>query len=53
MVVLNGQASAWKSIYAGVPQDSVLGPQFFIYINEIPDGLNLMCQIFADDTSLF
>ena len=53
-VVLNGQTSAWRKIYSGVPQGSVLGPlSFLIYINDLPDGLTSICKIFADDTSLF
>ena len=46
-VTLNGQSSSWTNVNAGVPQGSILGPLlFFIYINDLPDGL-------ADDTSLF
>ena len=31
-----------------------LGPLLFlVYINDLPDGLTLICKIFADDTSLF
>ena len=53
-VVLNGQSSVWKSIAAGVPQGSVLGPLFFlIYINILPLGLTTNIKLFADDTSLF
>ena len=53
-VVLNGQTSSWKHFLAGVPQGSILGPLFFlVYINDIPDGLQSIVKIFADDTSLF
>ena len=39
---------------SGVPQWSVLGPLLFlIYINDLPDGINSLRKIFADDTSLF
>ena len=52
-VVLNAQTSEWKKM-SGVPQGSVLGPLLFlIYINDLPDGINSLCKIFADDTSLF
>ena len=37
-----------------IPQGSVLGLLLFlIYINDLPDGINSLCKIFADDTSLF
>ena len=53
-VVLNGQTSEWRKIMSGIPQGSVLGPLLFlIYINDLPDGINSLCKIFADDTSLF
>ena len=52
-VVLNGQVSTWKNINAGVPQGSILGPLlFFIFINDLTEGLSTNVQLFADDTSL-
>ena len=38
---------------SGVAQGSVLGLLFLIYINDLSDGINSLCKIFADDTSLF
>ena len=39
---------------SGIPQGSVRGPLLFlIYINDLPDGINSLCKIFADDASLF
>lgn len=50
---VNGVLSADKSISAGVPQGSVLGPLLFlIYINDIADNLAGKARLYADDTSL-
>ena len=53
-VVLNGQHSIWAPVLAGVPQGSILGPiLFLIYINDLPNNLESLAKLFADDTSLF
>ena len=53
-VVLNGQTSEWLPVRAGVPQESILGPHFFlIYINDLSNDIISSVKLFADDTSLF
>ena len=53
-MVLNGQCSNWSSVLAGVPQGSILRSLFFlIYINDLPDSLESLVKLFADDISLF
>ena len=53
-VVLNGQSLNWSKIKAGFPQDSILGPLFFlVYITDLPGSWNTSAKFFADDTLLF
>ena len=54
-VVINGQASEWGTIEAGVPQGSVLGPLLFlIYINDLTyEVQSSEVRLFADDTILY
>ena len=53
VIVHNGQ-SEWCDVISGVPQGSVLGPLLFaIYVNDLPDLVQSLMSLFADDTKLF
>ena len=49
--VINGQLSKWSLVEADVPQGSILGPLlFYVYINDLPEGLSCNVKLFAGDT---
>ena len=51
--VIKGEKSNFKSVSAGIPQGSVLGPLLFlIYFNDIVNNTESVIKLFADDTSL-
>ena len=51
---MNDQHSNWTPVLAGVPQELTPGPLLFlICINDLPDNLESLAKLFADDTSLF
>ena len=53
-VVLDGKSSQEHPVNAGVPQDSILGPMFFLlYTNDLPDDVICNIAIYADDTILY
>ena len=42
------------SLASGIPQGSFLGPILFtIYINDLPDVVQNVAKLFADDTKLY
>ena len=52
-VVIGGQSSNELPVQTGVPQESILGPLFFlIYMNDIIDKILCDIRLFADDTWL-
>jgi len=53
-VRINDSASNLKSISAGVPQGSKLGPILFnLYVSDIPQSPRTQIALFADDTTIF
>ena len=48
-VIIKEVHSDWPNIEAGVPQRSVSGPLFLIYINDLPPTISSRCFLFADD----
>ena len=53
-VSLDGISSEFINVSSGVPQGSVLGPTLFIYyINDLPDVVDTLLKIFADDTKSY
>eukprot|EP00745_Piridium_sociabile_P035972 TRINITY_DN63634_c0_g1_i2.p1 TRINITY_DN63634_c0_g1~~TRINITY_DN63634_c0_g1_i2.p1 ORF type:complete len:797 (-),score=144.14 TRINITY_DN63634_c0_g1_i2:185-2575(-) len=52
-VTVNGSASEFGDVMSGIPQGSVLGPMLFLcFINDLPETVESMILIFADDTKL-
>ena len=46
--------SSWSPVKSGIPQGSVLGPILFvIFINDMPDTIDSMCQLFTEDAKIF
>ena len=53
-VVVNGTKSDPSAVISGIPQGSMLGPLLFlIYVNDLPEMVNSVIKLFADDTKLY
>ena len=52
-VTIGEANSKWSDVRSGVPQGSVLGPLLFVvYINDLPDKIENITKLFADDSKI-
>lgn len=52
-VVVCGSFSSYKKVTSGIPQGSVLGPiLFLIFINDLPEVIQTVMRLYADDSKL-
>ena len=53
-VRVNNEVSEWSPVISGVPQGSILGPILFtLFVFDIPDAINSLISMFADDTKIY
>jgi len=53
-VSVGGSTSSWTDVLSGIPQGSVLGPVLFIcFVNDMPEQVDNLIRMFADDTKIF
>ena len=52
-VVINGSESEWSDVTSGIPLGSVIEPTLFlVYINDMPDVIDVLIKLFADDAKV-
>jgi len=52
--VIGNDTSSWCDVKSGIPKGSVLGPVLFaIYVNDLPQVVESLIALFADDTKLY
>ena len=53
-VGVDGTYSDWSPVSSGAPQGSALEPVLsVIFIKDLPDIVNSLCHMYADDTNVF
>ena len=53
-VKIEQEYSDWIRVKSGIPQGSVLGPILFVlFINDMPDVVESLIELFADDAKIF
>ena len=53
-VKVGKEESQNSDVISGIPQGSVLGPTLFtVFINDLPECVQSLCKIFADDTKVY